>query len=149
MDTDKPSETARARILLVDDDPGNLDCARQVAATALRCIGRTFRGACIADRRSAPKPDLILLDVLMPDMDGYDVLARLRDNPATRDIPVIFVTGMDSARRRRDAASNSARWITSPSPTARPSFWRGYKPSLNSSVRATGCATRMPIWRPR
>ncbi|MBI5793009.1 MAG: response regulator [Rhodocyclales bacterium] len=43
-----------------------------------------------------PTPDLILLDVLMPSMDGYDVLSRLRDNPATLDLPVIFVTGQDS-----------------------------------------------------
>ena len=45
---------------------------------------------------ASPKPDLILLDVLMPGMDGYSVLTRLRASPATGDIPVIFVTGMDS-----------------------------------------------------
>lgn len=45
---------------------------------------------------STPKPDLILLDVLMPHMDGYEVFSRLRENPSTSDIPVIFVTGLDS-----------------------------------------------------
>ena len=45
----------------------------------------------------SPKPDLILLDVMMPGMDGYAVLVALRDNPATRGIPVVFVTGLDSA----------------------------------------------------
>ena len=45
----------------------------------------------------APRPDLILLDVLMPGMDGYSVLSRLKEDPATRDIPVIFVTAMETA----------------------------------------------------
>lgn len=50
---------------------------------------------------STPKPDLILLDVMMPDMDGYTVLACLRAEPHTRDIPVIFLTAMDSAEDER------------------------------------------------
>jgi diguanylate cyclase (GGDEF)-like protein len=41
-------------------------------------------------------PDLILLDVIMPDMNGFDVLAKLKENPATREIPVIFITGLQS-----------------------------------------------------
>ena len=45
---------------------------------------------------SEPKPDLILLDVMMPDMDGYSVLSELKKNPITEDIPVIFVTAMDA-----------------------------------------------------
>ena len=44
-----------------------------------------------------PVPDLILLYVMMPDMDGHAVIARLKQEPATRDIPVIFVTAMDAA----------------------------------------------------
>ncbi|HEX6736057.1 MAG TPA: two-component system response regulator, partial [Azonexus sp.] len=45
-----------------------------------------------------PTPDLILLDVMMPEMDGFTVLAQLRTDPATRDIPVIFVTAMDGTQ---------------------------------------------------
>jgi putative two-component system response regulator len=45
---------------------------------------------------SEPRPELILLDIMMPDMDGYQTLARLRAEPATRDIPVIFVTALDA-----------------------------------------------------
>ena len=44
----------------------------------------------------APRPDLILLDVMMPEMDGYEVLKTLRANPASQDIPVIFVTALSA-----------------------------------------------------
>ena len=46
----------------------------------------------------SPYPDLILLDVMMPEMDGYQILAHLRNNPVTRSIPVIFLTALDDMR---------------------------------------------------
>jgi putative two-component system response regulator len=44
-----------------------------------------------------PRPDLILLDVMMPEMDGYQVIAQLREKPATKDIPVMFLTALGDA----------------------------------------------------
>ena len=62
-----------------------------------------------------PKPNLILLDVLMPGRDGYEVLACLRDNPATRDIPVIFVTSQDSMKDEEHGLERGAvDYITKP-----------------------------------
>ncbi|BCB27712.1 hypothetical protein SKTS_25980 [Sulfurimicrobium lacus] len=95
MNTDKPVETARARILVVDDDPGNLDALGSLLQPHYDVFAAPS-GARALQIANAQKPDLILLDVSMPEMDGYDVLVRLRDNPVTRDIPVLFVTGMDS-----------------------------------------------------
>jgi putative two-component system response regulator len=62
-----------------------------------------------------PKPDLILLDVMMPDMDGYAVLAALREDPRARDIPVIFVTAMGTAQdEERGLALGAVDYITKP-----------------------------------
>ncbi len=62
-----------------------------------------------------PPPDIILLDVMMPDMDGYGVLAELRANPLTRDIPVIFVTAMDGTEdEERGLDGGAVDYITKP-----------------------------------
>jgi putative two-component system response regulator len=64
---------------------------------------------------STPAPDLILLDVMMPEMDGFDVLAELRSNPATQHIPVIFVTAMDgTADEERGLDCGAVDYITKP-----------------------------------
>jgi len=96
MDADKLVETTRARILLVDDDTANLGILGGLLQPQYDVLAAPSGERALQIASAVPQPDLILLDVLMPGMDGYAVLARLRDNPATRDIPVIFVTGMDS-----------------------------------------------------
>ncbi|MFA7241220.1 MAG: EAL domain-containing protein [Sulfuricellaceae bacterium] len=101
MDTDEPLDapkaTGRSIILLVDDDTAALDALGRLLHAHYDVLAAPSGERALQIAADAAKPDLILLDVMMPGMDGYDVLVRLRDNPATRDIPVIFVTGMDSA----------------------------------------------------
>ncbi|HOE43731.1 MAG TPA: two-component system response regulator [Rhodoferax sp.] len=84
-------------LLIVDDQPENLtvlgellesDYVVRVASSGLRALKAAA---------SSPQPDLILLDVMMPGIDGHEVLRHLRADPATQDIPVIFVTAMDEA----------------------------------------------------
>ena len=97
---EQPSNTGmqhRPLVLAVDDLPSNL----AVASAMLEELDVNIRLA--ADGPTAlqyaelePQPDLILLDVMMPGMDGHEVLAQLRATPATRHIPVIFVTALDS-----------------------------------------------------
>ena len=84
-------------ILIVDDVPANL----HVLATALRAdyrIKTALDGAAALELagRADDRPDLILLDVMMPRMSGHDVLRRLREDPGTREIPVVFVTADNS-----------------------------------------------------
>jgi PAS domain S-box-containing protein len=95
-----------------------------------------------------PRPDLILLDVMMPGMDGYEVLAELREQAATRDIPVIFLTALGSAEDEgRGLEMGAADYITKP---LRPAVCgRGCRRSWKPSWRATGCATRTPRWTPK
>ena len=96
MDTNKQEDTTWARILIVDDDPGNLTALSRVLQSHYDVLGAPSGERALEIAARIPKPDLILLDVMMPGMDGYTVLARLRENPDTLDIPVIFVTGLDS-----------------------------------------------------
>ncbi len=95
--TDKQEEMCRSRILVVDDDLGNLGALGRLLHPYYDVLAAPNGERALQIALGNPKPDLILLDVLMPDMDGYDVIVRLRDNPVTRDIPVIFATGLDSA----------------------------------------------------
>jgi len=96
MSTEATTQAARQTILAVDDDPGNLGILRRLLHPQYNVLAAPSGERALAIAAGQPKPDLILLDVLMPGMDGYAVLARLRDMQATRDIPVIFVTGLDS-----------------------------------------------------
>ena len=100
---DLPSKTAyefdqssiTGRILIVDDQSTNI----QVVGTALGRLGHdiipALNGPTALKRLSLSPPDLILLDVLMPDMDGYEVCRRIRENPAWNDVPIIFLSAAD------------------------------------------------------
>ncbi|MBI5329374.1 MAG: two-component system response regulator [Betaproteobacteria bacterium] len=86
----------RKTILVVDDTPENLTVLGGLLQPTYRVRVANSGVRALAVARSAPQPDLILLDVMMPEMDGYAVITRLRNDAATRDIPVIFVTAMDA-----------------------------------------------------
>ncbi len=103
------------KILLVDDNPVN----NQLLATYLLPCGYTIQIAESGSEglrlASASSPDLILLDVMMPDMDGYEVCRRLRADPVTSDIPVLFITAdasPDNHQRAFSAGGND--FITKP-----------------------------------
>jgi serine phosphatase RsbU (regulator of sigma subunit) len=80
-------------ILLVDDTPINIQMAQAILKDSYRIRVATNGLKALALAGSEPAPDLILLDVNMPDMDGFEVCTRLKSSPATREIPVIFLTG--------------------------------------------------------
>jgi two-component system NtrC family sensor kinase len=114
--SDVPSpRAATATLLVVDDEPANLGVLNAVLQPHFRV--RVARSGADALRAadSEPRPDLILLDVMMPGMDGYAVLAGLRETDACRDIPVIFVTAMDSSEdEQRGLESGAVDYITKP-----------------------------------
>ncbi|MBU2548691.1 MAG: response regulator, partial [Proteobacteria bacterium] len=84
----------KRRILIVDDMPSNIKILADVLKTDYRIsVATSGREALELASGDAP-PDLILLDVLMPEMDGYEVCRRLKLGRRTRDIPVLFVTAM-------------------------------------------------------
>jgi putative two-component system response regulator len=83
----------RKKILAVDDEPTNLRMLGQILRERYELIFATS-GAAAIEIATENRPDLILLDIMMPGMNGYEVCAKLKANPTTQEIPVIFVTAM-------------------------------------------------------
>ncbi|MBT3308781.1 MAG: two-component system response regulator [Gammaproteobacteria bacterium] len=81
----------RQKILAVDDTPQNLDVIKGLLSQQYQILG-AINGMLALKIAVAQQPDLILLDIMMPEMDGYEVCRRLKENPVTQDIPVIFLT---------------------------------------------------------
>lgn len=84
-----------ARILVVDDQPANLQLLGSMLSSQGYDILPASDGPTALKRLTARPPDLILLDVLMPGMDGVEVCRRIRTNPACSDVPVIFLSAAD------------------------------------------------------
>jgi putative two-component system response regulator len=84
-------------ILIVDDVAENLHVLSELLMPKYRVLAATSGVIALRVAQSVPKPDLILLDVMMPEVDGYTVLCELQQNPATTDIPVIFVTALSES----------------------------------------------------
>ena len=80
-------------ILIVDDTPINLGVISGALKETYKTKVATNGEKALAIANGEDKPDLILLDVMMPEMDGYEVCRRLKANPDTKEIPVIFLTG--------------------------------------------------------
>lgn len=106
---------SRATLLLVDDIVDNIDILNSIllphyhtrialnGEKALKIVG------------SANPPDLILLDIMMPGLNGYEVCQRLKDNPDTRDIPIIFITAMSEVEDEQHGLELGAvDYITKP-----------------------------------
>ena len=82
-------------VLVVDDERINLEVIRSVLKDMCTVRGAINGEQALKAARIDPPPDLILLDIQMPGMDGYEVCSRLKSDVLTRNIPVIFVTGKD------------------------------------------------------
>jgi len=80
-------------ILLVDDAPANIQVVNSILKDIYKIRIATNGAKALELANATPPPDLILLDVMMPEMDGYEVCTRLKRDSQTRDIPVIFLTG--------------------------------------------------------
>ncbi|MBF0453798.1 MAG: diguanylate cyclase [Magnetococcales bacterium] len=84
---------AKQKILIVDDEPINIQVLNGILKSDFE-ITFASNGIKACELAETTRPDLILLDVMMPEMDGWEVCKRLKNNPETHDIPIIFVTAM-------------------------------------------------------
>jgi phosphoserine phosphatase RsbU/P len=94
MGTNKMNQLdQRKTVLLVDDSPANIQIVNSILKDIYKIRIATNGAKALQLANATPPPDLILLDVMMPEMDGYEVCTRLKKDSQTRDIPVIFLTG--------------------------------------------------------
>jgi len=83
----------RAKILVVDDEPVNLDVMAGLLSPHYKVVVAKNGEQALKRLEHPPLPDLVLLDIMMPGMNGYEVCRLIKENPVTSGIPVIFITG--------------------------------------------------------
>lgn len=105
----------KSTVLIVDDTPEDISVLREELKGEYRVQAALDHEAAIRLARSANPPDLILLDIMMPGMDGYQLCRELKAHEATRKIPVIFVTSKDDVENEAMGfASGCVDYITKP-----------------------------------
>ncbi|HXD41616.1 MAG TPA: ATP-binding protein [Ramlibacter sp.] len=112
-----PSTYVKPTVLIIDDAPEYLSmlAAMLESTYAVRLASSGGRGLRLALQE--PRPDVVILDVLMPDMDGHAVLAALRADPRTSDIPVVFMTSLAQIGDEvAGLAEGAADYIVKPAP---------------------------------
>jgi len=110
-----PLDPAAPTLLVVDDIPENLRVVSSLLKDDYKVRVATNGQQALDMARKVPLPALILLDVMMPVMDGYDVCTRLKQDPSTADIPVIFLTAMAEVQdESRGFALGAVDYITKP-----------------------------------
>ncbi|MBF0200516.1 MAG: response regulator [Desulfamplus sp.] len=104
----------RSKIVVVDDNPGNITLLGQ-ALSALYDVRVATCGTDALTLIMSEPPDLVLLDIMMPEMDGYEVCRRLKDDPSTAGIPIIFITAKTCPEdETRGLAAGAVDYISKP-----------------------------------
>lgn len=114
MNDDRAQEP-KANILVVDDKPDNLRLLSAMLSQLGYEVRKVIDGKTALMTAQAAPPDLILLDIMMPNMNGYEVCQHLKASPTTRDIPVIFISALDEVIDKVKAfAVGGVDYITKP-----------------------------------
>ena len=102
-------------ILIVDDNPANLEVLSETLAGAGFQVAVAIDGVSAIEQIQYYQPELILLDIMMPGIDGFETYQRLRAKPSTRDIPVIFTTALsDTENKVKGFSLGAVDYITKP-----------------------------------
>ncbi|MBQ9460088.1 MAG: response regulator [Oscillospiraceae bacterium] len=101
-------------IVVVDDDTTNLKAAGRVLSDNGMRVTALKSGSLLLDYLGKNTPDLILLDVLMPEMDGFETMRALREKPETRDIPVIFLSASEEEQAAEGLALGAMDFVRKP-----------------------------------
>ncbi len=105
----------RQKVLIVDDTPENIQVLMETLKKDYAIVAATNGYKALQMAVKDPLPDLILLDIMMPGIDGYEVCAQLKDDDKTRNIPVIFVTALsDAGDEAKGLSLGAVDYITKP-----------------------------------
>lgn len=105
---------SRPLVLIVDDNATNIDLLVNTLKEEYR-LGIAKRGATALEYAGKYHPDLILLDIMMPEMDGYEVCAKLKSDPDTHSTPIIFITAMsETVNKTKGFSLGAVDYITKP-----------------------------------
>jgi DNA-binding response OmpR family regulator len=113
-DTDRDSKQI-ATVLIVDDTPANLTLLSQMLLERGYVVKVATHGKRALAIAAASKPDLVMLDITMPEMDGYEVCRQLKARPETRDVPVLFLSALDEVGDKLQAfRAGGMDYVTKP-----------------------------------
>jgi putative two-component system response regulator len=87
-------DTNKQKILIVDDTPENIQILMETLKDDYKIVAAINGEKALKMAEMVPLPDIILLDIMMPGMDGYEVCNRLKNNEKTKNIPVVFITAL-------------------------------------------------------
>ena len=115
MNPDLPERGASTRVLIVDDVPDNLSVLHDALDEAGYTVLVATDGESALQRAAQAQPDIVLLDAVMPGLDGFEVARRLKANPETAPIPIIFMTGLTETEHVVAAfAAGGVDYVTKP-----------------------------------
>lgn len=121
-------EAPKATILIVDDVPENVMLLNRVLQSEGYAVQTAENGSQALAITQRTPPDLILLDINLPDADGFDVCARLKSNEQTSQIPVMFISALDDAEGKVRAFQLGG-WTISPNLSTSRKSWRVSRPT--------------------
>ncbi|VXD15445.1 Two-component response regulator [Planktothrix serta PCC 8927] len=112
---EKQPDTSRGNILIIDDNPENLRLLSRMLVRRGYEVRQAINGIIALRAIEIQQPDIILLDIMMPQMDGYEVCKWIKNNPQTTEIPVIFLSALDQVQDKlKGFAAGAADYITKP-----------------------------------
>jgi len=105
----------KPKVLIVDDTPENIQVLMETLKDQYTIVAAINGEKALKMAVAEPRPDLILLDIMMPGMDGFEVCSRLKSDPETRDIPVIFLSALDdTANKVKGFMTGAVDYISKP-----------------------------------
>jgi len=105
----------KAIVLIVDDSPENIDILSHILKSEYKVKAALDGNKAILIANRTPHPDIILLDIMMPGMDGYEVCQQLKKNPVSAKIPIILITAKNhDADEQRGLELGAVDYISKP-----------------------------------
>lgn len=115
MEDQAAPQNERAKLLIVDDNKQNIEMLMELFREDYKIAASRNAQRALKVAFSDAPPDIILMDILMPEMDGYELCAKLKEDPRTRNIPIIFVTAVSEVMdENRGFSLGAVDYITKP-----------------------------------